>query len=307
MATKALRLGRGNWARTRPTKEGVAFLGLTFFVGFAALNTGNNLLYLTFGMMLSFIATSGIIAMTNLTGIEVRPLPPKELYALTPTLMKFSLANQKFLIPSYSLTIELGGHRGYLPYLPAKSAKSLSLRVMFPRRGWNRLPAAQLYTRFPFGFFKKWIRLDIEEEEVLVYPKIERVDIDPEDFRDDEGEATGRRLGHGADIRSLRDYYYGDNPKLIHWKVSAKAGRLIMRELEDEESRRVNLEFDPGENPQSLERSIVLAASVFMELLNNNYEVDFITPTKTFSHREMGRSPKPVLTYLALYKAPSLG
>jgi len=302
MAIKALRLGRDNWARTRPTKEGLAFLALTLFVGFAALNTGNNLLYLTFGMMLSFIATSGVISMINLAGIEVKPVPPTALYALTPTEMKFSLTNFKFLIPSYSLTVELGGHRGYLPYLPPKRTKYVRVRVMFPGRGWNTLPDAQLHTRFPFGFFKKWIRLGLEEEEMLVYPKIERVDADPENYRADEGEIGVEKLGHGADIKSLRDYTFEDNPKLIHWKISAKAGKLVMREFEDEESRRVRLEFNPEEeSSQTLEHEIVRAASTFIELINDNYEVDFVTPSRTFTYRELGRSPKPVLTYLALF------
>ena len=38
----------------RPTRAGWIFFLLTFGVGFAALNTGNNLLYLVLSLMLSF-------------------------------------------------------------------------------------------------------------------------------------------------------------------------------------------------------------------------------------------------------------
>jgi len=109
-----LKLGKDNWARTRPTKEGVTFLGLSLFVGFAALNTGNNLLYLTFGMMLSFIVASGIISMINLSMIEVKFDPPEDVFALIPTPLRFSVKNLKFLIPSYSLTIDIGGEKSLL-------------------------------------------------------------------------------------------------------------------------------------------------------------------------------------------------
>ena len=48
-----------NWPRKlKFTREGKYFLGITLGVGFAAINTGNNLLYLLLGMMLSLIIVS---------------------------------------------------------------------------------------------------------------------------------------------------------------------------------------------------------------------------------------------------------
>src|SRR6185436_19935940 len=43
------------------TREGKYFLGITLGVGFAAINTGNNLLYLLLGMLLSLIVLSGVM------------------------------------------------------------------------------------------------------------------------------------------------------------------------------------------------------------------------------------------------------
>ena len=43
----------------RPTRAGWAFFAITFGVGFAALNTGNNLLYLVLSLMLAFLVLSG--------------------------------------------------------------------------------------------------------------------------------------------------------------------------------------------------------------------------------------------------------
>ena len=67
-----LRLGKDNWARTSPTKEGLIFILLSFVVGFSAINTNNNLLYLIFGVMLSLVLVSGIISMINLSRISHR-------------------------------------------------------------------------------------------------------------------------------------------------------------------------------------------------------------------------------------------
>jgi len=297
---KSLRLGRDNWARTRPTKEGITFLGLTFFVGFAALNTGNNLLYLIFGMMLSFIAASGIMSMINLSGIEIKINPLEDVFALTPTPLRFSVRNLKVLIPSYSLTIDIEGRRAFLSYLPPKVTKTITVRSFFKKRGWNKFPQAILFTKFPFGFFKKWIRIDLGDEEVLVYPKVEKLVIDKDVFKQEFGEREFERLGFGGELRSIRAYHPGDNPKFIHWRTTAKIGELMLREFQDDESKRVTIEFNP-KNKTELEREITYTASLLLALLERNYEVEFITLDRTFSPSQIDRFPRPVLRYLALF------
>ncbi len=106
-----------NWARTTPTKEGFAFLGLSLVVGFGALNTGNNLLYLSFGIMLSSVIASGIVSSINISNIEVNIVSNKDMFALTPTPLKFTVTDKKRVFPSYSITIEMGGNKSYLPFL----------------------------------------------------------------------------------------------------------------------------------------------------------------------------------------------
>ncbi len=297
---KSLKLGRDNWARTRPTKEGITFLGLTFFVGFAALNTGNNLLYLIFGMMLSFIAASGIMSMINLSGIEIKISPPEDVFALIPTPLRFSVRNLKILIPSYSLTIDVEGRRVFLSYLPPKVTRTITVRSIFKKRGWNKFPQAILFTKFPFGFFKKWIRIDLGNEEILVYPRVEKLTIDKDAFQQGSGKKESESLGFDGDLRSIRAYHEGDNPKFIHWRTTAKIGELMLRELQDDESKRVTIEFNPKDRAK-LEREITYTASLLLALLECNYEVEFIAPDRTFSPAQIGRSPRPVLRYLALF------
>jgi len=52
--------------RLKLTREGKYFIGITFGVGFAAINTGNNLLYLLLGMLLSMIVVSGVLSELSL-------------------------------------------------------------------------------------------------------------------------------------------------------------------------------------------------------------------------------------------------
>ena len=48
--------------RLRLTREGKLFVFVTFGLGFAAVNTGTNLMYPTFGFMLSLIILSGVLS-----------------------------------------------------------------------------------------------------------------------------------------------------------------------------------------------------------------------------------------------------
>src|SRR5262245_1763645 len=70
------------WRRLRPprrlsfTREGRIIVILSVGVGFAAINTGNNLLYLLLGWLLSFIIASGILSELTLKRLTVERRPP---------------------------------------------------------------------------------------------------------------------------------------------------------------------------------------------------------------------------------------
>ena len=84
--TRAAPVGPSFWSKLarffRPprklkfTREGKYYLGITLGVGFAAINTGNNLLYLLLGMLLSLIVVSGVMSDLSLRRLTVtRRLP----------------------------------------------------------------------------------------------------------------------------------------------------------------------------------------------------------------------------------------
>jgi uncharacterized protein (DUF58 family) len=54
------------------------------------------------------------------------------------------------------------------------------------------------------------------------------------------------KSGAGAEFDSLRDYVAGDDSRLIHWKTSARKGRLSVRQNRVERSQTVFLILDAG-------------------------------------------------------------
>src|SRR5207248_8376644 len=95
------------WHRLRPprrlsfTREGRIIVILSVGVGFAAINTGNNLLYLLLGWLLSFIVASGILSERTLRGLRVERRPPPRVFASEPFLMEVVIKNGKPKRASY--------------------------------------------------------------------------------------------------------------------------------------------------------------------------------------------------------------
>ncbi len=90
----------------RPTRAGWIFFAIIFGVGFAALNTGNNLLYLVLSLMLSFLALSGIMSESALRGIVIRRRLPRELYAQRENSVLLEIANQQRRVPAFAIVVE---------------------------------------------------------------------------------------------------------------------------------------------------------------------------------------------------------
>src|SRR5579863_2828251 len=68
---------------TRPirfTRFGTFYVLFSIGVGAAAINTGNNLLYLILGMLLGFIVISGFLSDSGLWGISTEWIPTGSFY-----------------------------------------------------------------------------------------------------------------------------------------------------------------------------------------------------------------------------------
>src|SRR5262249_47872910 len=79
----------------KSTRAGRVCVLMTLGVGVGALNTGNNLLYLVLGLLLSAIVASGILSELSLKGIEVRRLGTDGAFADEPFVFRWAISSQK--------------------------------------------------------------------------------------------------------------------------------------------------------------------------------------------------------------------
>ena len=160
------RLGRALPRRLQFTRDGKFVVFVTLGLGFAAINSGNNLLYLIFGLMLSLIMVSGILSEMNLRDIRVRRLESTPLFVGQPMLVKIEITNRKKRFRSLSIEVTelISEHakkgsntqaRGHTMVLEPGQTKSCYIRLKSSRRGIMPSAGLMVATRFPFGFFSK--------------------------------------------------------------------------------------------------------------------------------------------------------
>lgn len=230
------------------TRDGRILVFLSVGVGFAAINTGNNLLYLLLGWMLSFIIASGVLSEATLKQLVVERRPPPKIFASEPFLMEVVIKNDKSKRASYSIEVEdLQGttpidKRCYFLKLPEGKSQRTSYRHTFVRRGLYTLTGYRLATKFPFALFRKSRDVDAPLE-LLVYPA--RIAVPrPPPRSATRGDTTAERLGRRGEFFGLREHRAGDDRRDVHWKSSARSGRLLVREYEDEFARRLVIAVD---------------------------------------------------------------
>jgi uncharacterized protein (DUF58 family) len=236
----------------RLTREGIIYLGAVFVIVLAAVNTGNNLLFMILACLLAGILISGIISRVVLTGLELNIELPEHVFAGQPILATVEVRNEKNLMPSFSLRVVGTGEKTgseilsrpvYFPYIPHSNFARQKVELLFPRRGVYRQSAFGIRTKFPFGFLEKTRHVD-SEMELVVYPHVEPTDEFYEILPLLTGEIETLHRGRGHDLYSIRDYLSTDSARFVDWKASAKSGALKVREFAREDERRLILAFD---------------------------------------------------------------
>jgi uncharacterized protein (DUF58 family) len=315
----------------RPTRAGWLFFAITFGVGFAALNTGNNLLYLVLSLMLAFLILSGVLSESALRGITVARQLPRELYAGSHNPVLLQISNHLKRVPAFAIVIEdllfeVDGQRDRPDKAPAVGRvfalrvaprKTETRRYTFSpeRRGRIHFAGFRVSTRFPFGLFLK-SRTFEQPEEALVFPEVELVRASPSDVATrDTGDELAGDAGLGCDVAGLREFEYGDSPRRVHWKSSLRRGSLLVTQVEDERDGRVEVYLRTATPPDtalraSFERRVQYAASEVVSHLDAGLSAALRTDSEQLPLGRGDRHRICLLSFLALVEpdpAPAHG
>ncbi len=87
------------------TRAGIIYVLVSLVIGIAALNTGNNLLYIVVAAMLAAIVVSGYVSALVLRYLELDIILPEHVFAGRPLLGRILLRNPRRVWPSFSIRV----------------------------------------------------------------------------------------------------------------------------------------------------------------------------------------------------------
>jgi len=291
--------------------SGILFLTGMFFVLLAAWNTGDNMLYLIFGMMVSLVVVSLAFSRITLSRLTVERAFPSTIHAGEAVELMTQVRNNKKVLPAFSLQIDSdqhnGGSPGYILKVPPGESATAVVPRTFVRRGMHLFEPARVSTSYPFGLFEQGVTCG-GETGVLVYPEVKHLEKSAVGRMLSRGELVSRGgRGPGTEYYSLREYFHGDDARLISWKVSAKQGKLMLRELEKQERKALLLVFDAHTGSHDLagpdelfEEAVKFCASLSSRCVDDGYDVELVMPEESVGRGSGERHLDRILRLLAL-------
>jgi uncharacterized protein (DUF58 family) len=275
------------------TLSSVVFLILTVFtVGVATVFSHPLLVYTAVFMVTSNIALF-IWAHTAVRTLDIVRNIPKFAVATQPLDISVKLRNTghqtRFGLMGFDLHSRLTPGQDYSPLAFLEAAPEEDVEAVYritpPRRGQYRIGPFYLYGGDPFGFYKSWNKFE-RYTDVLVLPcpvgyklgrprslsRIAREELD-----------TLPTVGQSMEFLGVREYSPGEPPKHIHWRSSARLGKLISRQYEKNVTASISILLladdaltvgTPIDNP--LEYSITLIASMAYATIREPYRFHYL-------------------------------
>lgn len=281
------------------TKLGKWYIAILLLIGIAAINTGNNLLYLVVGMLLSLIIISSLMSESTLRGIKVTRSLPEHVFADTPVIATLEITNTKSVFPSFSFNLSelnvpsVEYSEAYVLKLKSSGRVARHVTYRFKERGEITLSGLLITTSFPFSLFRKGKREQASLRRII-YPRLQPV-RDTRWLNSFEAvsdiKKSSTKKGDGIELHSLKEYSPEDDYRRIDWKSSARAQKLLIKEFETEEERRLMIDFDNtrGSDEEFFEECVSKAASLACHLIERGFHVGLTTRETTLKCAQ-GRS-----------------
>jgi uncharacterized protein (DUF58 family) len=297
------------------TREGKFFVGITLGVGFAAVNIGNNLLYLLLGMLLALIIVSGLMSELSLRKLTVVRRLPHRAQVGRAHLVEIEVFNHKQRVPSYAIEVEdlragqPADKRCFFLKISPKSAQVAAYRRTPTKRGRDRHVGFRIATRFPFGLFEKSKEIECLGE-LLIYPAVEPVTLPHSNAGRRDASDSVYSAGTSDDYVGLKLLRDGDDRRDIHWRKSAAVGQLVARERARDTRTDVVLSLDVTQ-PQNaneewhsrFEARIRDVASRAVAHIKRAEAVTIRTTNREGVYADRSVGADPVLRFLALVEA----
>lgn len=172
--------------------------------------------------------------------------------------------------------VELG-----VPLLRAGHTVAQPVTIPTPRRGIVTVGPPTSVRTDPVGLLRREHSWD-DEHRLYVHPRTVAVPATSTGLvRDLEGQASTRLVDADMSFHAIREYVPGDARRQIHWKSTAKTGRLMVRQFEETRRSRLAVVLDTAEadcaTEDEFELAVSAAASLSVQASREGRDLDVIS------------------------------
>jgi uncharacterized protein (DUF58 family) len=256
---------------------GCAMLAAGIGFGYAALT----------GLGLAAGAALGLAAAIQLIRLRItvrRELTADRVTVGEPVRARLTVVNlSRFPAAGFDAVELVGGKplRVRVGPLGAGGRRSVELAVPTSRRGLVRLGPVVVERRDPLGLIRRVLPLS-DRAWLWIRPRVHPVRPLPLGLvLDFEGRLPEDAPRGSTAFASLREYAPGDDPRLIHWRSTARTGTLVVREHVDTTDPTTAIVVDTRTaalDAETFEAAVEMAASVAVASLRVGHEVTLSAP-----------------------------
>lgn len=189
----------------------------------------------------------------------------------------------------------------HLPRMKPQETHEDLFTIPTARRAVITVGPASSVRADPFQLLRRHLQWT-EATDLYVHPRTVGLDGPAAGFlKDLEGLTTKDLTNSDIAFHALRDYVPGDDRRHIHWKTTARTGKLMVRQFE--ETRRshmavaLSVNLEEYANDDDLELAISAAASLGRQAIKENRELSMLTQRGPL-HCETGRNMLDDMTRL---------
>lgn len=249
----------------------------------------SNMLMLMFAFVAGPFIMNGWFAFRMILKLKISRNLPAQVLAGEPLSVTITLANRKRSMSTWLMSvadsitrvsgstngIAAGRQRSYpgdrllaetlFQRVPPRSSKDASYRVRLLRRGRYVFGPIRVRSRFPLGLVERG-RIFAAPAEMIVAPRLGRLtDRWRTETMAAEELVQRQRPRRGVfpdEFEKLRGFRYGDNPRLIHWRTSARQNSLMIREYHEIRDRDLLILLDLARTDDSEQADLTIELAV---------------------------------------------
>lgn len=164
-----------------------------------------------------------------------------------------------------------------LPTMAARTTHQEVFALPTDRRARLDVGPARTVRADPFGLMSRE-HMWTGTAEVFVHPRTIAIPSSGAGFvRDLEGRVTDQVSNSDVSFHALREYVSGDDRRYVHWRTTAHAGSLMVRQFEETRRSLVAVALDlhapAWDDDEQFERGVEVAASLAVQALRDENEL----------------------------------